>query len=470
MVKEYDAIIIGAGQAGPGIASSFVGEGKRVAMAEGDKLAGTCLNYGCRPTKALRKSAEVAHNARRAVEYGVNVGPVTVDFKAVMARMRRIIGGMQEGTSDYFNNLDGLDIYYDYAHFAGTADGLHYVEVGDDTIAAPEVYINTGARAVVPNIDGIHDVEYMTNKELLAINELPQHMIIIGGSYIGLEFGQMFRRFGSEITIIESAPHVASREDTDISEAIETFLVQEGVQLVTNSDAIRVANDENGQIVVTVHNEEMDDTRDITGSHLLIATGRKPNSDKLNLASVGLETDERGYIVTNDRYETNVRGIWALGDVNGRGAFTHTSYQDYEIFMANRRGEDRSADERYTTYAMFTAPPLGRVGMNEREARESGRNVLMATYEMKDVSRAQLDSETHGLIKVLVDADTEEILGAVTLGMQGDDVIAVFSNFMYTGASYKVMKNALPVHPTVAEFIPTILAGLKPLEKVKANA
>lgn len=458
---QYDAIIIGAGQAGPAIGTTLAKDGARVAIVEGDRLGGTCLNYGCMPTKSLRASARMAHLVRRAEAFGVKTGKVEVDFPAVMERMRKMIGGMQQSLDKGMHGQDNVAVIYEYAHFLGTEDGLHRVQAGEQVLEAPQVYINTGARAVVPPIDGLDTVPWLTNEGLLALEELPSHLVIVGGGYIGLEFGQMFRRFGSQVTIIEAGPHVAAREDDDIREAIKSLLLAEGIRLFTGHQVKSVAPGYDDQIELTLKDGEARVM--VRGSHLLVATGRRPNSDKLNLDAVGVQTDERGYIVTNERFETGVPGIWAVGDVNGRGAFTHTSVQDYEIVIANRNGGDRSADERYTTYNVYIDPPLGRVGMSEREARESGRNVLMSVVPMENVSRAILESETEGLIKVLVDADSEEVLGAAVLGMQGDDVIAIFSNFMYTGASYKVMRDALPIHPTVAEFIPTILNQLRPL-------
>ncbi|GAB4527319.1 MAG: FAD-containing oxidoreductase [Anaerolineae bacterium] len=461
---RYDAIVIGSGQAGPGIASTFAGEGQRVALIEGDKLGGTCLNYGCRPTKTLRASAQIAHRARRAAEYGVQVGEVTVNFAQVMARKNRIIGEMQGSFRERITHVDGVDVYRAYGQFVGTRDGVHQVQVGDQVLEAERVYINVGARAFIPPIQGIEDVPYITNVEILDLPELPRHLLIIGGGYIGLEFGQMFRRFGSEVTIVESNPHLLSNEDEDVSEAVEALFRDEDIALYTNHKAVATSTQADGSIQLTIQSNESGEQRTLTGSHLLLAVGRTPNSDTLNVGAVGLETDKRGYIPVNGKFETNVPGIWAVGDVNGRGAFTHTSYQDYEILIANHKGEDRTVDNRIMAYAVFIDPPLGRVGMNEREARDSGRNVLMAVYQMADVSRARLDSDTVGLIKILVDADTEEIIGALSFGLHGDEFIQIISNFMHTGASYKVMQNALPVHPTVAEFLPTILGALKPLQ------
>lgn len=465
MVKEYDVVVIGAGQAGPGMAVRFAEEdGLKTAMIEADKLGGTCLNYGCRPTKTLRASAYAIHQAQTGAEYGFSVGDLTIDFGAIMARKNRIIGGMQDGTNAYFESIDSMDLYYAKAHFLGKEGDFFHMQAGDDVLAAKEVYINVGARARIPNIEGLDSVNYMTNKELLALEELPQHMIVLGGGYIGLEFGQMFKRFGSDITVVEFGAHVASREDDDVTEAIEAMLRAEGLNIITMHEAIKAAQAADGTIHVTLKNRETGAETVVSGSHLLLATGRVPNSDTLNLEAVGVETNKRGFITTNGKFETNVPGIYALGDVNGRGAFTHTAYQDYEIMWDIKHGGSRTVDGRIISYAMFTDPPLGRVGMSEKEARNYDGDVLISTYQMADISRAQLDSKPIGLIKVLVDANTEQFLGGLTFGFQGDDIIQIISNFMHTGASYKVMQEALPVHPTVAEFFPTILGGLQPLK------
>ena len=457
---KYDAIVIGAGQAGPGVASTLASQGQKIALAEGDKLGGTCLNYGCRPTKALRASAVYAHRARRAAEYGVKTGPVEVDFQTVMRRKNDIISGMQSGMRDYFENLDGVDIYRSYAHFLPSENGLHRVQVDGAVLESERVFINTGARATLPPIDGLDGVPYLDNVTLLELDRLPQHMIVLGGGYIGLEFGQMFRRFGSQITIVEGGSRLAHREDPEVSQAIEGILADDGIDIIHHHRMTKVEQAADGSIIATLTHSDSGATRWISGSHVLIATGRKPNSDNLNLEAVGVETDRRGYIATDGVFRTNIPGIWALGDVNGRGAFTHTSYQDYEILMDSLNGGSRSVDGRIMAYAMFTDPPLGRVGLSETEAREQGFNYLVNTIPMASVSRAQLESETQGLLKVIVDADSEKILGAVTLGMHGDDFIQIFSSFMHTGASYTIMRDALPVHPTVAEFVPTLLAGV----------
>jgi pyruvate/2-oxoglutarate dehydrogenase complex dihydrolipoamide dehydrogenase (E3) component len=456
---QYDAIVIGAGQAGPVMVNALLNQDKHVALIEGSQLGGTCLNFGCKPTKTLRASAKVAHTARRAAEYGVHTGEVSVDFPAVMTRMHRIIDGMRESFVGWIENLDNLDIYRDYAHFLSSQGRTHRLQVGDDVLEAPAVYINAGARAVIPPIDGIDDVPYLTSRDLMGLEALPEHLVIVGGSYIGLEFGQMFRRFGSDVTIIESKPRLAFREDDDIADVLKDVLTGEGVEVITNHRA-QATQRTDGGVEVTISDHDSGETRTISGTHLLLAVGRRPNSDTLSLENAGVETDDNGYIVTDDRYATNVPGIYALGDVNGRGAFTHTSVQDAEILLS----EERSADERYMTYAIYTDPPLGHVGLHEYEARDSGKNVLVANYPMSSVSRAVMEGRTEGHIKILVDADTERILGATWFGESGDEVIQDISNFMYTGASYKVMRDALPIHPTVAEYLPTVLGALEPLD------
>lgn len=459
---RYDAIIVGAGQAGPPLAAFFAGEGQKVALAEGGLMGGSCVNYGCTPTKTMRASARVAYQARRGADFGVMTGDVTIDFAKVMARKDEIVSNSRNGLTGWLESVENLDIYREYAQFTGTDNGIHRLQVGDTEIEAERVYLNVGTRAAIPPIDGLDLVDYLDNVRLMSLDELPEHLIILGGSYIGLEMGQIFRRFGSDVSIIELSPHLASREDVDVSEEIERIIVGEGVNVYTRHKAVNVTQ-KNGKIKVTA---EDDNGRDIqvTGSHLLVATGRKPNTDTLNLEAVGLETNKRGIIETNGKLETSAEGIYALGDINGRGAFTHTSYHDYEIVRDNWKGANRSANTRNMAYSMFTDPPLGRVGMTEQEARESGRNILLMKHMAKNVSRAKEDSELNGMVKLIVDADTEEFLGATTFIMQGDDVVQVVSNYMATGASYKVMQKALPIHPTISEYFPTWLGMLEPAE------
>lgn len=450
-MERFDAIVMGAGQAGPGVAAALVADGQRVAMTEVDRLGGTCLNHGCRPTKALRASARIAHLARRAGEYGVRTGEVTVEFPAVMRRMHDMIDDMRAGLEDWLSGEDRITVFGGPSVFDGTGGGIHRVRAEGNVLASDRVYIDVGARAAVPPIDGLGDVDFMTEVELLALDTLPSHLIVIGAGYVGLEFGQMFRRFGADVTVLAGGG-VAAKEDPDVSAALADILRSEGVRIVDARAGW--ARQDGDTIVVGAGGGE------ISGSHLLVATGRAPNGDRIGADAVGLALDERGYVEINGRYETSVPGIWALGDVNGHGAFTHTAYHDTAILL----DESRTVDGRITAYAMFTDPPLGRVGMTAGQARDSGRSVLEATLPMSSVSRAVLDSETEGLMRILVDADTEEFLGATFLGMHGDDLAQVVGHAMQAGVRYPQIRDALPIHPTVAEFIPSLLGSLEPLE------
>ncbi len=462
-MKRYDTIIIGTGQSGPPLARALAEKGQKVAIAEGHRIGGSCVNYGCIPTKTIIASARAAHMARRGADFGVKTGPVEIDFARVMERKTERVHSAHSGLADWLRNTDDIDLYEVYAGFEGTEGGFHRVRVGDEVIEAPHVYVNTGTRANIPPIPGLDTVDYMDNEKILALEALPEHLVIIGGSYIGLEMGQAFRRFGSKVTIIEASASIISREDEDIRQIIAEVLTDEGITLLTERKVTETSQADSGQISITM--EKPDGGREVvTGSHLLVAVGRLPNTPKLNLESVGVEMDKKEFIVVDDHLQTSVPGIWALGDVNGRGAFTHTSYQDYEIALDNINGGTRSLKERIMAYALYIDPPLGRVGMSEHEARESGRPVLMATKPMSSIGRALEQAETYGMIKLLVDAETEQFLGAAVLGYHGDDVIQIISYFMYTGASYKVMQNALPIHPTIGEFLPTILGELQPLE------
>jgi pyruvate/2-oxoglutarate dehydrogenase complex dihydrolipoamide dehydrogenase (E3) component len=434
------------------VAGALADDGKRVAIVEMDRAGGTCLNHGCKPTKALRASASVAHQARRARTYGVNTGEVSVDFPAAMARVRSIIDGMRESLDGWLAGVAGLDQFHGKATVVTDPAGEeHHVSVDHQDLTAQELYLNLGARATRPPIPGLETVEAMTEVELLALNSLPDHLMIIGGGYVGLEFGQMFRRFGAQVTIIEGS-RVAPQEDEDVSAMLAEILTSEGVDIVYGRPA-RVGPATGGIEV------ELGDGATISGSHLLLATGRRSNSDLLG-PDHGIETDEGGFFTIDGRFHTSVKGVWALGDVNGHGAFTHTAYQDGQILLH----PPRTVDGRATIYAIYTDPPLGRVGMTMSEARASGRNVLKAEVSMSSVTRAILEGETAGVMRILIDADTEEFLGASILGLHGDDLVQLLGTAMQAGVRYPAVRDALPIHPTMAEYIPSVLGSLKPLD------
>jgi len=467
MTIKYDAIFIGSGQAAPALATALANRGEKIALVEGNLIGGSCVNAGCTPTKTLRKSARVAHMARRAGDFGVSVGDVTVDFGAAMTRMRDRVDKSRSGLEGWLASTDNVDVIRGWASFAGRDGERFLVSAGDQELSAENVYLNTGTRPFVPPVEGLDSVPHLDNVGLLELTELPQHLLVVGGSYIGLEMGQIFRRLGSQVSIIEPGKSVAAREDEDVSAAIEAFMSEEGVKFHTG---VSIASAEASAGAVSLI---MEDATRISGSHILFATGRAANSDRLHLSAVGVETNQRGFIPTDAQLRTNVPCIWALGDINGRGAFTHTSYHDHEIVLAAREDgpsndfQWKDADRRMMTYAMFTDPPLGRIGMSLPDARKAvadGRSILVAERKMADVSRAKEEGETTGLIRLIVDGETEQFLGATILGITGDEIIAVISNYMATGASYRMMQQALPVHPTVAELIPTILGTLKPLE------
>ena len=460
--EPFDTIVIGAGQAGPFLAAKLVVQGHRVALVESRDLGGTCINRGCTPTKTLRKSARVAYMARRAAEFGVHVGAVRVDFAAAMERMQRRVDESRAGLESWLGGLAGLQIIKAHARLIGRADADFLVQAGARTLRAPKVVLNTGTRPFVPPILGLLDQPHLDNESLLALRELPRKLVIIGGGYISLEMGQIFRRLGSKVAIVETGPRLTGREDHDVSAAITEMLRAEGIDVFTGQaiKAVNPGETEGGACV------ELADGRIIGGSHLLVATGRVPNTEELGLASVGLKPNMRGYLGTNERLETDVPGIWALGDINQRGAFTHTSYHDHEIVAANLAGGDRSADARTTIYAMFTDPPLAHVGLYEADAKRlvgEGRRISQAVLAMKDVSRAKEESETTGLIKLLIDEDSDLFLGATMLGIQADEIIQAVGLVMASGGTWRTVRDALPAHPTVTEFLPTIIDRRKPL-------
>ncbi len=459
MAKRYDAIIIGAGQSGPPLAGRMNQEGLKVAIIERKLMGGTCVNVGCIPTKTLVGSARTAYYARQALDFGVVIeGNVRVDMKKVKARMDQISGESNRGVTAWVEGMENVDLYRGHARFidAGT------VEVNGELLKADKIFIDAGARARVPDMPGLADVPFLTNSGMMEVDFLPEHLIIIGGSYIGLEFAQMYRRFGSEVTVVEMANRIISRDDEDVSAAVQDVLEGEGVNFRLLAECVAARPHEQG-VAVGVSCEV--GSNEVIGSHLLLAVGRVPNTDDLGLENAGVETDARGFITVDGHLRTNVPGIWAIGEVNGRGAFTHTSYNDYEIVAANLFDDDaRSTDDRILCYGLFVDPPLGRIGMTEQEVRESGRRALVGKRMMTRVSRAREFGETRGFIKIMVDADNEEILGAAILGLNGDEAIHCLLDLMYAKKPYTVISRAVHIHPTVAELIPTVLQEMQPLE------
>jgi pyruvate/2-oxoglutarate dehydrogenase complex dihydrolipoamide dehydrogenase (E3) component len=457
-MPDFDAIIIGTGQAGPSLAFRLAGAGMKVAVVERHLVGGTCVNTGCTPTKALVASAYAARIARRAAEYGVVIGgDVGVDMRQVKARKDAIVAASRNGLTSALENAVNITLYRGHTRFASP----QALEVTGERLHAGRIFINVGGRALVPPMPGITEVPYLTNSSMMDVDFLPHHLIIVGGSYIGLEFGQMYRRFGSEVTIVEMAPRLVRHEDEDVSAAIKDIVEREGVGVRLNAECISLAK-RGDEIVAKV--DCTAGAPEVAGSHLLLAVGRQPNTDDLGLEKAGVRCDERGYIIVDDQLQTTAPGIWALGDCNGKGAFTHTAYNDFEIVAANLLDHDpRRASERITAYALYTDPPLGRVGMSLAEARNSGRRVLAGERPMTRVARAVEKGETQGFMRILVDGDSKEILGASLLGTGCDEAVHAILDLMYAKAPYTVMQRAMHIHPTVSELLPTILGDLKPV-------
>ena len=458
MSRHFDAIIIGTGQAGPALAARLAAAGMAVAIIERHKFGGTCVNTGCIPTKTLVASAYAAHVARRGAEYGFDVtGDVRVDMKRVKARKDDVSGRSNRGVEEWLRGLNNCTVIQGHARFQSS----HTVVVNDEVLQADKLFINVGGRSSVPAMPGLQDVPFLTNSSMMDVDFLPEHLVIVGGSYIGLEFGQMYRRFGSHVTIVEMGPRLIGREDEDTSEAVRDILEAEGIQIRLNAKCISLAKRNNG-VVVRMGCDE--GPPEVVGTHVLLAVGRIPNTNDLGLDRAGVATDPRGYIVVDEQLQTNVPGIWALGDCNGRGAFTHTSYNDYEIVADNLlNGDYRRVSDRIQAYALYTDPPLGRCGMTDLEIRKSGRAALAAKLPMSRVGRATEKGETQGFMKISVDAQTQHILGAAILGTGGDEVIHVLLDVMYAKAPYTLVQRAMHIHPTVAEFLPVVLSKLEPV-------
>ena len=459
MTAKYDAIVIGTGQAGPSLAARLAGAGMKVAIVERSRFGGTCVNTGCIPTKTLIASARTAHVARHASEYGVIVNSsIVVDMRKVKERKDGVVRLSNEGLENWLKRTDNLTVYRGHGRF----EDRYRVRVGDELLEASKMFINVGGRAFTPPLRGIDQVRYLNNSTMMEVDFLPEHLIVIGGSYVGLEFAQMYHRFGSKVTIVEMGPRLIQREDEDISDNIKSILETEGINIRLNAECIALEKREE-KVVVNVDCSIGDKT--VVGSHVLLAVGRVPNTDDLGLENAGVAMDQRGYINVDDQLRTNVPGIYALGDCNGRGAFTHTAYNDYEIVAANvLDGDERRVTDRITAYALYTDPPLGRAGMTEAEVRKSGRNAFIAKRAMTRVGRAVEKGETEGFMKILVDGETKKIVGASLLGIECDEVIHSILDVMYAKAPYTVIQRAMHIHPTVSELIPTMLAELSRLE------
>ena len=459
MAESFDAIVIGTGQAGPALAVRCGKEGLRTAIIERNRFGGTCVNNGCIPTKTLIASARAAQIARRGGEYGVVIeAPVRLDMQTVKARKDRIVKGSRDGLEQWLRGAANVEVIEAHAKFVTP----RLLQVGNRMISAPRIFVNVGGRAIVPDITGIHDVPFLNNNSMMDVDFLPEHLLVIGGSYIGLEFAQMYRRFGAKVTVCEMGPRLIAREDDDVSQEIQGILERDGLEVRTNAKCLALARS-GDRIRMNVDCAE--GAPEVEGSHVLVATGRVPNTHDLGLDVAGVKTDPRGYIVVNDALATNVEGIYALGDCNGRGAFTHTAWNDYEIVAANLfDGGARKVTDRIPTYALFTDPPLGRVGMTEKEVRASGRPALASRLSMSRVGRAREAGETQGFMKIAVDAQSKEILGAAILGLSGDEVIHSIMEVMSARKPYTVISNGVHIHPTVSELLPALLGGLKPLQ------
>ncbi len=459
MTEHFDAIVIGTGQAGPALAVRLAAAGRKTAILERKRIGGTCVNVGCIPTKTLIASARAAHVARRGQDFGVMInGEVRIDMARVKARKDEIVAQSNHGVTNWIRKAPNVTLIEGHGRF----ESPRTIRVNDRLLEAPEIFINTGGRPTVPTMEGLADVPYLTSTGMMDIDFLPEHLIVVGGSYIGLEFAQMYRRFGSRVTVVEMAPRIVAREDDEVSTGIQTMLESEGIAFRLNAQCLRMDKRDGG---VGVHVSCEQEPREIAGSHVLLAVGRDPNTHDLGLDRAGVATNARGFIEVDDELRTSAPGIWALGDVNGRGAFTHTAYNDYEIVAANLlEGDRRRVSDRITVYALFTDPPLARVGMTEREVRATGRPALVGKMMMARVGRARERSETQGFMQVLVDVETKRILGAALLGIEADEAIHCIIDVMAAGQPYTAISRTVHIHPTVAELIPTLLGSLQPLQ------
>ncbi len=458
MDKHFDAIIIGAGQAGPPLAGRLTQAGQRVAVIERKLFGGTCVNTGCIPTKAMVASAYAAHMARRANDYGVKIqGSIETDLKAVKARKDAISAKSREGIEKWLRGMKNCSVFHESARFVSARS----ITAGSETLTSDQIFINVGGRAVVPDLPGVKEIPYLINSTILQIEKLTRHLVVVGGSYVGLEFAQMFRRFGSEVTVVEKGPRLLLHEDEDVSNTVKEILELEGIHVRLKAECIAFERSDDD---VSVHLYCDAGEPKVQASHVLLAVGRKPNTDDLGLDKAGVQTNEHGFIVVDDQLLSSAPGIWAMGDCNGRGAFTHTSYNDFEIVAANLLDNDpRRVSDRIQAHALYIDPPLGQVGLTETEVRRTGKPALIGTRPMTKVGRAVEKGETLGFMKILVDAESKKILGASILGTSGDEAIHCILDIMYSGSPYTTLQRAMHIHPTVSELIPTVLGDLRPL-------
>jgi pyruvate/2-oxoglutarate dehydrogenase complex dihydrolipoamide dehydrogenase (E3) component len=457
MKQTYDAIVVGAGQAGPSLAVRLASAGWKVALVERKLFGGTCVNTGCTPTKAMVASAHAAHLARRGRDFGIEAGAVTVDMRAVKARKDGIVLKSRSGVEKWLRGTANCTVLTGTAVF----ESSHVLRVEDNLIEAPHIFLNVGARPLVPDMAGVDSVPFLTSTTILDLEAVPSHLVVVGGGYVGLEFAQMFRRFGAEVTVIDKNPRLAAHEDADASGVIQEIFAAEGIQIRTNANCIHL---EDGETGVAVALECDEGAPRVPGSHVLLAVGRVPNTDDLNVAAAGIAMEHGGFIRVDDQLQTNLPGVFAIGDCNGRGAFTHTSYNDYEIVADNLlEGAARRVSDRIPAHALYIDPPLAQVGMTETEIRKTGKPVLIGMRPMTRVGRAIEKGETFGFMKIFVDAESRHILGATVFGTGADEAIHCILTAMYARQPVSLLAHSVHIHPTVAELIPTICGELKPL-------
>jgi len=455
-LKTYDAIVVGSGQGGVPLATNLAGLGWRVALIEKGQLGGSCINYGCTPTKTMVSSARIAHAARRAPEFGIHPGKVQVNMAEIVKRKNEIVESFRSGIEDQVNNNPNLTLYRGHAKFTGP----HEIEVNGEALASDKIFINTGTRPRIPPIPGLDQVEYLTNRNIMELDAVPAHLIALGGNYLGLEFGQMFRRFGSEVTVVELSDQIVPREDPEVSASLKEALEEEGIKFRLGARTTKIAKTPDG-VAVTIEKKDGTDEA-LKGSRLLVCVGQTPNSDNLGLDQAGIETDQAGFIKHNGTLETNVPGVWVLGDVKGGPAFTHVSYDDYLVIFDNLvNGKNRTIDNRMVPYALYTEPELGRIGLSEREARKAGYRLKIGSVPMAYVARAIERGETHGLMKIVINADNDRILGATILGAEGGELVQILMALMMGDAPWTLFHNAMFIHPTLAEGFFALMANVE---------